>query len=273
MNNFQEKSFQSLENDVKLYYCGKRLHNFGHHYGPYTQEKYLIYFIKEGKARLKYNKKEMDIYSTGLFVNFPNSQTSYECYMGVPWSIKWISVNGDIIEKYLTYIGVSRENPFLPLKDTKNIESVFDEMYELFDKGTISSKLLCVSLVHKLFALLYESKNTLLTENDYVSKANALIDKHYGNASLCVSEISNLIGLNANYFSVLYKKTTGVSPIKAINDKRFEEACKMLKFTNKAIKDVSISCGFADELYFSRAFKKVFGVPPTIYRKKEELLT
>ena len=71
--------------------------------------------------------------------------------------------------------------------------------------------------------------------------------------------------------SILYKKTTGISPVKEINQCRLQGACKMLNFTDKRIKEVALENGFADELYFSRIFKNAFGVSPSAYKKNKSL--
>ena len=42
-----EKVFNEFENEIKLFYCGKRVRSISHKYGPYTQDRYLIYFIKD----------------------------------------------------------------------------------------------------------------------------------------------------------------------------------------------------------------------------------
>lgn len=273
MNDFQEKAFEVFDNDVRLYYCGKRLHNFGHHYGPYVNKEYLMYLVKEGKMTLFYNGKKTELIGPAFFVNFPNSQFFYECAKDVPFSIKWITATGKTIEKYLEFLGVTIFSPFFPLQETSAIENVFDEMYEFFDKRTTSSKVYCVSLVHKLFSLLLKKPSSDIKENDYVLRAKRLIEKHYSSLDFNVSALSKMLNLNANYFSVLFKKITGISPVKALTEHRLNSALKMLKFTNKSIKEIAISCGYEDELYFSRIFKKNFSVSPTIYRTKEEFLT
>lgn len=42
----------------------------------------------------------------------------------------------------------------------------------------------------------------------------------------------------------------------------------MLRETDKSVKDVAITVGFADSLYFSRLFSKAVGMSPSEYRKK-----
>lgn len=273
MNHCEEKAFDAFENDVQLYYSGKRLHNYAHHFGPYDRDTYIIYYIKEGKARLCCNGGEAEIAGQGLFVNFPHSQAEYHSVATVPWSIKWMVADGTMLNTYLELLGVTREHPFLPLKNGHRIEAVLDEIYDYFDRGTLSAKAYCISLVHKLFSLLFEEIQIPAAQNSYVRSALSILENRFHEHTLSVASVAQDIGLNANYFSVLFKKETGKTPVKVLGDYRLAAACKMLKLTNKPIKTVAYDCGFSDELYFSRAFKRRYGIAPKEYRNEELYLT
>ncbi len=273
MNSFQEKVFLGFENDIELYYCGKRLKNLSHTFGPYDRDTYLLYYIKEGSASLISNGEESEISASGFFVNFPHSQNLYQSKNNIPWSIKWIVIGGEAVEKYLSLIGISRKNPFLRLHDSREIENIFDEMYESFDRASASSQIYCVSLLYKLFSRLAESASKKPVTSEYILKASELIDGCFSEPDFNVARLAEMLGLHFNYFSVLFKKEMGISPVKAIADARMQSASKMLKFTDKPIKEICRECGFLDEFYFSRAFKKKFGSSPKAYRDSEEYLT
>ena len=273
MNPFEEKAFHEFENEIKLYYCGKRYRSILHQFGPYDKDKYLIYFIKEGRATLTTEDGKTLTLSKGFFVNFPESHTFYRCDEGTPWTIKWIMADGNMIERYLSLLGVTKENPFVALNTYHNVESVFDEMYDNFDKEDLSSTIYCISLVHKLFSALAEAVRRNEMYSEYVRLAEKLIEENYRKAEFNVSMLAEKLGLHYNYFSILYKREKGISPVKAINRYRLQNACKMLKFTDRQIKEIAHNCGFADELYFSRIFKNTFGMSPNLYRKNKYINT
>ena len=273
MNNFQEKAHQGFENDLKLYYCGKRIRNIEHSFGPYDKGTFLLYFIKEGSATLLSNGKESQISAPGFFVNYPHSQNTYCANKNTYWSIKWIVIDGSVIEKYLSLMGMSPEKPYIKLNDTFEIEMLFDELYETFDKTSVSSKIYCISLVHKLFSLLIENSSHPKSENKYVLSALEMIGRNFSDPNFNVGSLAKMLGLHYNYFSIQFKKETGISPQKAIMEYRINSACKMLRFTNAPIKEVALKCGFADEFYFSRRFKKEKQLSPSEYRLNRNYLT
>lgn len=51
-----------------------------------------------------------------------------------------------------------------------------------------------------------------------------------------------------------------------IIETRISNSCSLLKNTNKTIKEISSLCGFSDQNYFSKTFKKIMGITPNEYR-------
>ncbi|MGN0977667.1 MAG: helix-turn-helix domain-containing protein [Faecousia sp.] len=73
--------------------------------------------------------------------------------------------------------------------------------------------------------------------------------------------------ISSSYLSNLFRKETGVTLTEYINRCRVEKAAILLQYTDQNIAQVGEAVGFLDENYFTRIFKKVKGVPPTVFRK------
>jgi AraC-like DNA-binding protein len=53
-----------------------------------------------------------------------------------------------------------------------------------------------------------------------------------------------------------------------VRERRLKKAKELLKTTNDSISDIALSVGFSDYNYFTRVFKKQFGMSPYAYRQQ-----
>lgn len=73
--------------------------------------------------------------------------------------------------------------------------------------------------------------------------------------------------LGYSYFRKMFKKYTGVPPVKYHLDLKIIRAKDILLSSDKIIKEISYELGFQSVYYFSRAFKNKIGVSPTEIRR------
>jgi YesN/AraC family two-component response regulator len=99
-------------------------------------------------------------------------------------------------------------------------------------------------------------------------KENVLdyIEKRF-NRDLPISELSDLVKLSEDYFTVQFKKSVGSTPHQYIMKKRLEEAKYLLRHTEQPMDEVSRMVGYANQAYFATIFKKHYGMTPSQYRK------
>lgn len=102
-----------------------------------------------------------------------------------------------------------------------------------------------------------------------VSQAISFIEKHY-DSKISLTSIAEHVGLSSSYLCRVFKEETGLNINTYINNLRMSKAIVLLGDKNSYIKEVAISVGFDDQLYFSRLFKKYYGVTPSQYRAAEK---
>ncbi len=81
-----------------------------------------------------------------------------------------------------------------------------------------------------------------------------------------LKELAKRVNLSCEYFSAIYKRIFGISPINELQMKRLEIARKLLVSSDSTIKEISEMCGYRDSNYFSRLFKKNTGYSPNNLR-------
>jgi AraC family transcriptional regulator len=92
--------------------------------------------------------------------------------------------------------------------------------------------------------------------------AKSFIDEHILE-NLSLEDLSRIAGISKYHFIRLFKNTFNVSPYQYQKRMRLEFAKHQL-LEGKELLDVAISIGYADLPTFSKAFKQVFGIAPSL---------
>ncbi len=101
-----------------------------------------------------------------------------------------------------------------------------------------------------------------------VEQIRALIMRNYSNSDFALDQAMGQLPFNYDYLRKLFKKEMGATPLEYMTKLRMKKAEVML--TALGGKDYSMAeiaslCGYDDALYFSRVFKKTYGISPTAY--------
>ncbi len=100
----------------------------------------------------------------------------------------------------------------------------------------------------------------------HIVKAKALFRDHIIDQDFDLDDLSQECGLSKFHLIRLFKKETGVSPAKYLNQIRIDLSKQLLRTTQKSVIEISQDSGFRDLSAFNKAFKKLTGQSPTSYR-------
>ena len=113
----------------------------------------------------------------------------------------------------------------------------------------------------------YISTNKISSAKSMIKKCMELVAQNISNPFLSVKWLSSQLYINENYLSRIFHKETGIFLIKYINNQRLLKAKHYFDHDYNSIQAVSQMTGFSDPLYFSKCFKKKYGVAPSKYIK------
>lgn len=118
----------------------------------------------------------------------------------------------------------------------------------------------------KLTAWDLDKKDRAQREATRKIKASIAYMMQHPDKPLQVSALSAMAGVSPSHYFVLFKCVTGFAPIDFFIRVRMQRACELLEETNSSVKQVAALLGYTDPFYFSRLFKSVNGVAPSVYR-------
>lgn len=105
--------------------------------------------------------------------------------------------------------------------------------------------------------------------SDIVTKAVHYVTENYSNENVNLQEAARSLAVNPSYLSHIFKKETGQSFTEYLTNIRLDKAIELLKGVSSdglmslKVVDVSIKVGYTDPYYFSKCFKKKFGIVPS----------
>ena len=88
------------------------------------------------------------------------------------------------------------------------------------------------------------------------------------NAALTVGQICEHFRLSRSYLARLFKQHLQMTPTAYINNEKLHYAAELLQNTNMNISEVAAYLGYCDVFYFSRLYKRTFGLSPSRDIKK-----
>jgi AraC-like DNA-binding protein len=83
---------------------------------------------------------------------------------------------------------------------------------------------------------------------------------------LGIAEVASSVGLSPHYFARLFKSTFGTTPYQYFTIATLRIRMKDLIACDVSFSEIAICLGYSEHSAFTRAFKKIFGVTPEIYR-------
>lgn len=78
--------------------------------------------------------------------------------------------------------------------------------------------------------------------------------------------VAQAVNFNAEYFSRLFVRETGMNFTVYLNSLRMRQAVELLEHTDKKVYEIAEEVGYSSLSYFSTAFKKSFGQTPAEYQ-------
>ncbi len=107
------------------------------------------------------------------------------------------------------------------------------------------------------------------SEKLFIEKAKHFIKLNISNPDYSVCELADSMNMSHNSFYRKMKRTTGKSAKQFIIDERLRYAQKLIINTEHPIYNIMMRSGFSTASYFSRCFKKAFGIKPSSLRNKK----
>jgi len=115
-------------------------------------------------------------------------------------------------------------------------------------------------------SLAYASRMASQLLARHLLRARDLVDGRYAEP-LTVTDMARAAGLSRAHFSREFKAAFGESPHQYLLTRRLERAAALLRVTDWPVADICFAVGAGSVGSFTASFTRVYGCPPTAYRR------
>lgn len=98
------------------------------------------------------------------------------------------------------------------------------------------------------------------------------IDRRLSDVTFALDDFIRKMPLSYDYVRKLFRKETGVTPHEYLVSSRMSLAADIIssgisnRYSGYSVSQIAEACGYSEPLYFSRVFKKYYGISPSEYR-------
>lgn len=156
----------------------------------------------------------------------------------------------------------------IPPSDELEILKIMHEIIKFSNDASENAKVMFLS---RFYALVYQvdaltrrllqqqTEETMNLTRYYLKKVDYIISTQYAQ-KLSLNTIAESLNLSYEYLSSLYKKHSGITFTDRLLQERMMHAEALLRNQNIPTAKVAALCGFCDENYFRKQFKRYFGI-------------
>lgn len=150
------------------------------------------------------------------------------------------------------------------LKNSSKINIGFEHLLETWNNQRS---------INQTKSIIYDILDKMSNDQKMSTSDNAITNcVRYMGARFCDPEVDIETVCSNAFISVsslqrAFAKYFGMSPKQYLIQLRMNRALELLTENELSVKEISFACGFTNEKYFSRAFKKKYGYPPSQFRK------
>ena len=179
------------------------------------------------------------------------------------------------IHIYLDEATLSQAEPYIiPADPNGFLLGAFAAAFYYYS-GSPEDRSVLLPLYGQLIAVSLSMRNQKPLHSEIVQKLENNILENYPDCGYDLNLFLNTLPFSAGYVKKVFKKETGLTPLQYLTDKRLENAASNLAMSGGRgnISEIAYQCGFSEPLYFSRLFKRKYGVSPRSYASKHAALS
>ena len=246
-------------NDIENLKIISSLHRVSKQFNKIEKRKYNTFIIRT-TGEVEYNfyndkfcvkKGEMIFLPKGISYEYTTLSTMPSMYTSINFDSDYIDDKPRIYS----------------LDNFCDIEYINNYYSHLWNLGTQAERYKCMSVFYNLLSYVSVIESSSYSEKrkfETIEPAIVYLKKHIYDCSLNINKLHQLCDISDTYFRQIFVSKFGTTPQKYVTSRRLSHAKSIIDSGDfHTLSEVAASVGFNDPLYFSKSFKKMYGVSPS----------
>ena len=286
------------QNEINVYIGGWLDHIAkGFSLNPFMRDFYIVDYCIRGAFSIYIGEKEFKIREGDFYVIPPNTLI-YKTFTEDASTV-YVGAKGTKLSHYFKRLGFSEDNIIFPYKLSERAIEYFNMLVDSLEvrehqtkraederllvtfepnpdysnhlsneaalRQTAYFSLFLAELMNIYGSNFKESKKESVQQK-YIDAAIRYMETNYLQ-NITVESISKHVGLTRSYLFKLFRDSFGMSVHDYLIQIRIKAACDFLRQPDVQVKTVAASVGY-EPYNFSKMFKKIVGISPTEYQRK-----
>lgn len=232
-------------------------------------QSFLFVTVLGGKGVLHYDGVSYPLTKGECFFIDCRKPHSYHSCGDTPWEVMWVHFDGCSSEAYFELFAAQNPCVFRPASTAKFID-ILQKLMRINEEKTAETEILTSELLLMLLTQLLVFRSIRSEDNALRAKLHTILT--YLNERFCtditLDELSQKFYISKYYLTREFKKAYGETIFQHIIAMRINYAKRLLRFTDKSIDEIAELCGFHDQSYFTKQFKKAENMTCLAFRKR-----
>jgi AraC-like DNA-binding protein len=229
---------------------------------------YNLEYVVSGKGYIETPEGKFTVSAgTAFFLN-KNCEHVYYADKNEPFEKYFVCISGSLMDRLVEFHGL---NDSVTVKNV-DLSGIFERMFALAKdcEGEFFPThypAFCGLLTELLQTFAPTNFTAIKQDNTPAERMREYIEKNIY-SKLNLEEIANASNLSVSYAQKIFKKQYNLSIIDYVIDRKLHLARHFLVYTYLNVEAVSEKLSFSNPKYFSKMFKKKYGLAPLQYSKK-----
>ena len=233
-------------------------------------DEYVLLYIAHGSGLFSSSIKEnIELKAGTMVLLLPGEWHNYKPDYMTGWDEYWIGFKGRHIDEHVIFAFFDIQKTTFNIGYNPEVVRLFKNAINIATEQSAGYQQILSGIANLLLGITYSLNKSSTSDRkkvtQQINKAKIIMYENY-QTNITPEDIAKKIYMSYSWFRYLFKKHTGLSAHRYIQELRVQKSKELLVSTTLTCQEVAYKVGYENPLSFGIVFKKHTGLSPNKYR-------